>query len=151
MSVLPADATQLEELSEDDCRRLVGLAVVGRIAFMVDDLPVIFPVNYRSVRDESGLWVLFRTRPGNTIDNAPDAVAFEIEGVDHDHQQGWSVLVRGELHHLDHNEVELFRRRFDPEPWPQDDRSTWLAIKARIVTGRRLGQDEWSSSSGTPV
>ena len=133
----PAD-TQLDELSDEECRLLLSLSAVGRIAFVVDRLPTVLPVNYRSFSDESGLWILLRTRPGHTIDRAPEQVAFEIDGIDHDHKKGWSVLVRGELHHLDHNEVELFNKRFDPKPWVQEERTSWLAIKPRIVTGRRL-------------
>jgi uncharacterized protein len=137
---------QLEELSDDECRLLLGLGAVGRIAYVVDGLPIVLPVNYRLLNDDSGLWVLLRTRPGNTIDRAPQQVAFEIDGIDHDHQQGWSVLVRGVLHHLDRNEVELFNKRFDPKPWAQEDRTSWLAIKPRTVTGRKLqaADPEWA-------
>ena len=110
--------TQLEELPYDECRLLLSLAAVGRIAFVVDGLPIVFPVNYRLLSDEGGLWILLRARPGGTIDGAPEEVAFEIDGIDHDHHKGWSVLVRGLLHRLDHNEIELFSKRFDPKPWP---------------------------------
>ena len=59
------------------------------------------------------------------------------------------MLVRGTLHHLDHNEVELLSRRFDPKPWPHKDKASWLAIKPRVITGQRLhGLDtEWELSS----
>jgi nitroimidazol reductase NimA-like FMN-containing flavoprotein (pyridoxamine 5'-phosphate oxidase superfamily) len=141
--------TQLEELSEDECLVLLGLARVGRIAFVVDALPVVLPINYRLLNDESGLWILLRTRPGRAVDGAPDRVAFEIDGIDYDHQQGWSVLVRGVLHHLDHEEIESFSRGFDPQPWPQQERTSWLAIKTETVTGRRLNTTvrEWAFPS----
>jgi len=142
--------TQLEELSVHDCRLLLGLSAVGRIAFVVEGLPVVLPVNYRLLSDESGLWVLLRTRTGHAIDSAPEQVAFEIDGVDYERKQGWSVLVRGVLHHLDHNEVELLSKRFDPGPWPQEERTSWLAIKPQTVTGRRLRvpAEEWEFSPG---
>jgi nitroimidazol reductase NimA-like FMN-containing flavoprotein (pyridoxamine 5'-phosphate oxidase superfamily) len=133
---------QLEELSDDECRRLLSLSAIGRIAFVVDGLPMLLPVNYRLLNDDSGMWILLRTRPGNAIDDAPERVAFEIDGVDYDDHTGWSVLVRGVLHHLDHNEVELFSKRFDPKPWTQQERTSWLAIKPQLVTGRRLRSDE---------
>ena len=139
--------TQLEELSQDDCRLLLSLAAVGRIAFVVDGLPVVLPVNYRLLSDEAGLWILLRTRPGGTIAGAPEDVAFEIDGIDHDHHKGWSVLVRGVLHRLDHNEIELFRKRFDPKPWPTADRTAWLAIKPRAITGRRIEACAWELPS----
>ena len=142
-------ASRLDELSEDECRLLLSLSAVGRVAFVVDGLPVVFPVNYRLLNDESGLWIVLRTRLGNAIDAAPEQVAFEIDGLDHDRKEGWSVLVRGVIHHLDHNEVELLNQRFDPKPWPQQDESSWLAIKPTLITGRRVrGTDwEWELSS----
>jgi nitroimidazol reductase NimA-like FMN-containing flavoprotein (pyridoxamine 5'-phosphate oxidase superfamily) len=143
-----ASATQLETLSDDECRQLLNLSAIGRIAFVVDGLPMVLPVNYRVLNDETGTWIVLRTRAGNAIDDAPERVAFEIDGVDYDHQQGWSVLVRGVLHHLDHNEIELLAKRFDPKPWPQQDRTTWLAIKPEVVTGRRLHSShlDWAFS-----
>lgn len=144
-----AETQQLTELSDDECKRLLGNTDLGRIAFVIDGRPIVLPVNYRFVSGDAGQWVLLRTRPGNTIDAAPSHVAFEIDGIDRDHYEGWSVLVRGVLHHLDPAEIEVIRQAFDPRPWPQQQRTSWLAIKPQIVTGRRLhgAQDEWSLPS----
>jgi len=135
-------ATPLEELSPDECRTLLSLAAVGRVAFVVEGTPVVLPVNYRVLNDEAGVRILMRTRPGNIIDNAPRQVAFEIDGINHEDQTGWSVLVQGTLHHLDHNDVELVIHRFDPKPWVHDERSSWLAIKPTVITGRKLPDPE---------
>lgn len=144
-----SSAAELEELSAAECRTLLEQTSVGRIAFVVDRLPIVLPVNYRLVSDELGQWILMRTRPGNSIDRAPDQVAFEIDGVDHNRRQGWSVLARGVLHHLDSHEIELMRKRFDPSPWPRQERTSWLGIKLHTVTGRRLhaSDREWAFSS----
>src|ERR1017187_6184408 len=90
---------ELEELSEQACRLLLGVAAVGRIAFVIDGLPIILPVNFRLLTDDSGLSILLRARAGHSIDGAARPVAFQIDGIDPGHQQGWSVLVRGELRH----------------------------------------------------
>lgn len=139
----------LEELSKEECRRLLSYTAVGRIAFVVDGRALLFPVNYRLLSGEAGLWILLRTRPGGAIDGAPEHVTFEADGIDERHQQGWSVLVRGVLHRLDHNEIELFRYRFDPKPWPHQERTSWLAIKPETITGRRLhpAEPEWALPS----
>jgi nitroimidazol reductase NimA-like FMN-containing flavoprotein (pyridoxamine 5'-phosphate oxidase superfamily) len=144
-----AVGTELESLPEDECRRLLAATAVGRIAFVVEDRPVVFPVNYRLLTGESGLWILLRTRPGNAIDGAPEHVAFEIDGIDQAHRQGWSVLVRGVVRRLDHNEIELFIHRFDPKPWMEQERTSWLAIKPQTMSGRRLHatQPEWALPS----
>lgn len=140
------DDFELEELSEHECRTLLSLTALGRIGFVVDDMPTVLPVNYRLVSDDAGLWVVLRTRPGNTIDRAPRDVAFEIDGVDYDNHKGWSVLVRGTMHHLDHNEIELLVKRFDPEPWAREGRSSWIVIKPTAISGRRLvgAELEWA-------
>jgi hypothetical protein len=63
--------------------------------------------------------------------------AFEIDGVDRVRHEGWSVLVRGTLMHVDPNAGDL-RERFDPEPWLLAERDAWLVIEPFSITGRRL-------------
>jgi hypothetical protein len=72
-------------------------------------------------------------------------VAFEIDGIDPVRHEGWSVLVRGMLHHVDPDAAE-FRDRFDPEPWVAAERDSWLAIDPFAITGRRLraAEQEWA-------
>ena len=135
----------LDELALDDCLSLLRAGQFGRIAFMVDDFPVVFPVNYRLVETSGRTWIALRTRPGNVIDRAPMQVAFELDGVDQFKQQGWSVLVRGTLHHIDPDAAE-FRERFDPEPWILAERDAWLIIDPFAITGRRLhaAETDWA-------
>jgi nitroimidazol reductase NimA-like FMN-containing flavoprotein (pyridoxamine 5'-phosphate oxidase superfamily) len=131
----------LEALSTEECLRLLRESDIGRIAFVVDGQPTVLPVNYRLVESEGttpGTWIALRTRPGNVIDRSSMAVAFEIDGTDPSHRQGWSVLVRGEIHHVDRAAVE---GRFDSHPWPAD-RDAWLVVQPFEITGRRLHPDE---------
>jgi len=139
----------LEQLSEDECRWLLSETTVGRVAFVVDGFPVVLPVNYRFISAEPGPWIVFRSQPGHAVDRAPDEVAFEIDGVDYDQHQGWSVLCSGALHHLDDDEISQLMQRFDPDPWPQWGTTSWLAIRPRSLSGRRLrGLDhEWEFPS----
>jgi hypothetical protein len=131
----------LEELPLGECLELLRGEAVGRIAFTIDDFPVVFPVNYRLVETSAPTWIAFRTRPGSVIDQAPLAVAFEIDGIDESNHQGWSVLVRGTLEHVD-PDAAGFRERFDPEPWFEDKRDSWLAVAPFTITGRRLHPSE---------
>lgn len=135
----------LEELSLDDCLRALRGASVGRIAVLIDEHPILLPVNYRLVETSGPTWVAIRTRPGNVIERAPMNVAFEIDGIDPAHQEGWSVLVRGSLQHVDPDAAD-FRERFDPEPWMDAEREAWLAIEPFSITGRRLhaAEREWA-------
>jgi nitroimidazol reductase NimA-like FMN-containing flavoprotein (pyridoxamine 5'-phosphate oxidase superfamily) len=128
---------ELEELPFDECLQLLRDGSVGRIAFSVNDFPVVFPVNYRLVETSAPPWIALRTRPGNVIDDAPLATAFEIDSIDDQHHLGWSVLVRGTLDRVD-PDAAGFRERFDPDPWLGTERESWLAIAPFSITGRRL-------------
>ena len=136
---------QLEELPIDACLALLRNQNVGRIAVLEDDFPVILPINFRLVETTGPPWVAIRTRPGNVIDRAPMPVAFEIDGFDPTEEEGWSVLVRGTLHHV-LPETGHFAERFDPQPWMDTDRDAWLIIEPFMITGRRLRapQPQWT-------
>lgn len=127
----------LEELSFEECLELLRREEVGRIAVIVNEFPVVVPVNYRLVEAGGRTWVALRTRPGNVIEQGFMNVAFEIDDVDPAHRQGWSVLVRGTLHHVN-PDAAGFRERFDPEPWLLADREAWLIVDPVTITGRRL-------------
>jgi nitroimidazol reductase NimA-like FMN-containing flavoprotein (pyridoxamine 5'-phosphate oxidase superfamily) len=135
----------LDELPYDACLELLREQAVGRVAFLVDDAPVIVPVNYRLAEIVGRTWIAVRTRPGNTLERAPIMVAFEIDGIDTAHHRGWSVLVRGTLHHLSGDVSEL-REHFDTHPWLDTERDAWLVIEPFSVTGRVLqpAEHEWA-------
>lgn len=144
--------TWLEDLSLEECLRLLGEQSVGRIVVVpdVDESPVVVPVNYRLIETSGLRWVAVRTRPGNVIDRAPMNVAFEIDCVNLLEHEGWSVLVRGMLHHVDPDAAD-FRERFDPEPWLVAERDSWRVIEPFAITGRRLhaAASEWAFSIST--
>jgi nitroimidazol reductase NimA-like FMN-containing flavoprotein (pyridoxamine 5'-phosphate oxidase superfamily) len=135
----------LETLSPAACQSLLRENTFGRLAFVVNDFPVVLPVNYRFVETSGRTWIALRTRPGNVIDHEAMKVAFEVDGIDPPHRQGWSVLVRGTLHHVV-PDAAGFRERFDPEPWILADRDAWLIVEPFAVTGRRLHPEtrEWA-------
>jgi len=137
--------TRLEELPFDDCLALLRSQNVGRIAVVEHDFPVVLPVNFTLVETTGPCWIAVRTRPGNVIDRAPMPVAFEIDGVDITEHEGWSVLVRGTLHHV-RPDTGGFAERFDPHPWLETDRDAWLIIEPFSITGRRLcsPRPEWA-------
>ena len=128
----------LAELSQEECLRLLRDSKVGRIAFAVNSEPWIFPVNHRVFGEGDDWRLLISTRTGNRIDRAPRKVAFEVDGIDELHQSGWSVLVRGTLHHLGRAEAEQRPPGVEPATWLDRDASSWLAITPVGVTGRRL-------------
>ncbi len=132
--------TRLDELSLEACLNLLRDGSVGRIGVVVDDFPVVVPINYRLVETEGRPRVIVRTRLGNVVERASLNVAFEIDEIDPLHQQGWSVLIRGTLQHVDLDAAD-FRESFDPHPWLNDERDTWLIVEPFSITGRRLQLD----------
>jgi nitroimidazol reductase NimA-like FMN-containing flavoprotein (pyridoxamine 5'-phosphate oxidase superfamily) len=135
----------IEPISREGCLDLLRVEQVGRIAVVVDDAPLVFPVNYRLVETEAVTWIAIRTRPGNVIDRATTLAAFEIDGIDPVHEQGWSVLVRGTLQHVDPDAAD-FRSRFDSHPWLATERDAWLVVEPYAIDGRRLhpAAPEWA-------
>jgi nitroimidazol reductase NimA-like FMN-containing flavoprotein (pyridoxamine 5'-phosphate oxidase superfamily) len=140
---------ELEELTRDECLARLKEHEVGRVAFVANDgAPVVLPVNFRLVETASGTWIALRTRPESKLERAELMVAFEIDEVDRLHHEGWSVLVRGTLHHVYPDSTD-FSRRFDPHPWLAQERDSWLIIDPFDITGRRLRatEEEWSFDS----
>jgi hypothetical protein len=140
---------RLEELDLETCLQHLRAEPVGRVGVVVDGFPIVLPVNYRLVETLGLTWVALRTRPGNVIDQASDKVAFEIDGIDAGRRRGWSVLVRGTLHHID-PDAASFRDRFDAAPW-LNDRDAWLVIEPFSITGRELHPSErdWAFHVGS--
>ena len=138
----------LEELAFDESLRRLRAGSVGRVAVVVDGFPVVLPVHHRVVetkgaRTAASGWPSAPV-PATCSTGRRCAVAFEIDAIDPSHQEGWSVLVRGTLHHVDPESAD-FRGRFDPEPWMTADREAWLVIEPFAITGRQVhaGTHEW--------
>jgi uncharacterized protein len=134
----------LEELDRGACTDLLRATAVGRIAFVLNNYPVVFPINYRLIEDGDIVRLLLQTRAGNVIDMANQRVALQIDGIDSVHGSGWSVLVRGRMHHLRDPALTELRERLEPTSWVPDH-DAWIAIDAVEITGRRLrsADDTW--------
>jgi len=127
----------LGPLTLDECVARLGEHRVGRLALIVDEFPLIVPVNYRLVILPGRHWIAIRTRRGGMIERAGIEVAFEIDGFDEARREGWSVVVRGTLHHVDPKAAD-FGDRFDPDSWLRTDQDAWMVVEAFLITGRAL-------------
>ncbi|MGH7735373.1 MAG: pyridoxamine 5'-phosphate oxidase family protein, partial [Gemmatimonadales bacterium] len=99
--------------------------------------PLAFPVNY--VLD--GRTVAVRTDPGLLLEWATlGPVAFEVDRIDEETQQGWSVLVHGVGRDVSEG-VDAWSERLRSaslEPWAGGERHHWIAIASPRFTGRRI-------------
>ena len=134
---VPRDHRGLRVLTLDECVRYLRQTLVGRIAFLHEGEPVIFPINYAV----DGLDVVFRSTWGSKLEHAQHAgtVAFEVDGSDDEQHLGWSVLVNG-VADVVYDEDESDRLdRLDLRGWARTTEPTfWVRIRAEQVTGRSI-------------
>jgi uncharacterized protein len=126
----------MEELDEEECRKLLAGRHLGRLAIVEFGGPVIFPVNYVFDRD----LVVFRTDPGSKLDAATEreSVAFEVDATDEATRTGWSVVVRGTLAEIT-DPAHLARLRTLPlYPWAPGEKARYVRVRPLSITGRRI-------------
>ena len=132
----------IEELSEDQCLRLISAGGIGRIAYASRFGPAVLPVNF-ALQDGA---VVFRTAADGPLDedlrtgitDADYKVAFEIDSIDLATRQGWSVLVQGPAHHVTGTGQDAVRRA-GIESWAPGPRELFVRIVPSRITGRRVG------------
>ena len=127
------------ELSRARCLELLSSSDVGRVALCADTGPLVWPVNYSMVEDA----IVFRTSPhsllGTMAWNRP--LAFEVDRIDLDREEGWSVLATGPGEMVeDPDELGLIRTFRDPHPWAGGAiRLLYVRLRWVGLTGRELG------------
>lgn len=129
--------TEIEILSEEECLELLRSRRVGRIAVVDHGQPLIFPVNYAA--DDRA--VVFRTAPGMKLTEARmSKVAFEVDEVDMDAGVAWSVMVQGIGYEITGTLDGLSERlrTLVVEPMAPGERSNWVAVMRREISGRRF-------------
>ena len=126
------------ELSYERCRELLSSAEVGRVALCTDSGPLIWPVNYSVVEDA----VVFRTAPYGVLGTRAwnSRLAFEVDRLDLERQQGWSVVATGVGEMIeDPDELAVIRRFRDPQPWAGGAaRLLYVRLHWERLTGRQL-------------
>jgi len=132
-----ASRSEVEDLSREECERLLASQSLGRIAIVVEGRPQIFPVNY-VLEDEV---VVFRTSWGLKLERSPlTPVAFETDMVDPAAGEAWSVVVLGTAQDIteaiDTRSVRL--RHLAVDPAAPGDRPYWMGVYVREMSGRRF-------------
>jgi uncharacterized protein len=135
------------ELDPAECRQRLESQSggVGRLAVMTRTGLMIYPVNFAV----DGNAVVFRTSPYSALGSSACGVdvAFEVDHVDLDAREGWSVVVKGCAHIVDDPEDEDRLRSLgrEPTPWAAGLRRTYVRIPCREISGRVVGA-EWLAS-----
>jgi nitroimidazol reductase NimA-like FMN-containing flavoprotein (pyridoxamine 5'-phosphate oxidase superfamily) len=137
------------ELPYAKCRELLLGGVAGRAAVCTPSGPRIIPVNY-SVVDEA---IYVRTTPHSVLASyaAGANVAFEVDHLDYENWQGWSVVATGRAALVDApDELARVRAFRNPRPWAGGLRQVYLRLRWTELTGRRIG-DGWNRDNEMPV
>lgn len=123
------------ELSATESWTLLRGCEVGRLAVIVDDRPEIFPVNH--LVDHGS--VVIRTAAGTKLAAASGhQVAFEVDGYDAETASAWSVVIKGEAHHVQrlHDVLEVIELPLFP--WQSSPKPHFIRVTADTITGRRF-------------
>lgn len=136
------------DLSREDCVRLLGEGVAGRVAIGTPNGPHIVPVNY-AVDAES---ILVRTSAYSLLGTygRNEQLCFEVDRFDYELERGWSVVVRGRAHFVDDQaELAEIAASWQQRPWAAGQRHLVVRIPWTEVTGRQLGSDWDPLESGS--
>ncbi|MGS0684454.1 pyridoxamine 5'-phosphate oxidase family protein [Nakamurella sp. GG22] len=120
------------------CVDLLTGADLGRVIYTSGAMPAAQPVNFGIDHDE----IVFSTDQGSALDGAVTGavVAFEVDDINSDAGDGWSVLAIGQAYPItDIDRLADLDQRIPRSVWT-GPRTTTIAIPITQVTGRRLGR-----------
>ncbi|MCX4960617.1 helix-turn-helix domain-containing protein [Streptomyces virginiae] len=128
--------TELVELGEAECRRLLSTHGIGRVAICTAEGPAIVPVNYVVAGDD----IAFRTSGEALLARAAGTdVAFEVDHIDDTMKQGWSVMAVGEVSGVtDGDALQRLDALARSLPWAGGHRTHWMSVTPVRFTGRRV-------------
>lgn len=120
------------ELPQWECNELARSAPFGRLCVNDNGMPIAFPVNFRFANPDESDEVVVRTSASSIIGNYEGPASLEVDNIDLDGNDAWSVLIRGTLRRVrgEHHLV-------DPRPL-LDDRHLWMVLKVSAISGRRF-------------
>ena len=121
-------------LSMDSCLDLLRNETVGRLAVSIRELPDIFPINY--VVDRGS--IVFRTAEGTKLAAAVlgKGVAFEVDGLDAELGEAWSVVVKGHAVEIERMYDLLDALDLPLFPWHSSPKHRFVRIEPVEITGR---------------
>jgi len=125
---------RLRTLDPAECLRLLEPGGIGRVGFAAAEGIVIVPVNFAL----AGKCVVFRTAPDTLLAvYAHGQVSFEVDRVDEERREGWSVLVHGHARTVtDEREIRRLEEGTRLTPWAGGARDVFVRITPARISGR---------------
>jgi nitroimidazol reductase NimA-like FMN-containing flavoprotein (pyridoxamine 5'-phosphate oxidase superfamily) len=131
-----SDGSALEQLSRDECLRLMESVSVGRVVYTRRALPAVELVNFALDHGD----IIIRTDSGGKLAVATQhsVVAFEADRLDADQRAGWSVTAIGQSREVT-DPAEIGRlQKIGLTSWAPGVREHFIRISPEILNGRRL-------------
>jgi hypothetical protein len=135
---MAGELRRLEELTPQECLRLLGSISLGRIVFTARALPAVRLVSHLVDGDH----VVVRADRGAAITSgrraeAGTVVAYQADAIDPAEQRGWSATVVGEARQVtDPAAAAAYRQAL--RHWAAGPEDQVLSIHVGMVTGFRL-------------
>ncbi|MEO7980634.1 MAG: pyridoxamine 5'-phosphate oxidase family protein [Sporichthyaceae bacterium] len=133
----PTDHRGLRVLDLEECLDRLRATPVGRLAFMNEGEPVVFPVNHAI----DGVDVVFRTSWGSKLQVAETSgtVAYEVDGYDSPTESGWSVVVKGTAQLVYESGDTDRYDQLGLRSWPdREGLGFWVRVRPGEITGREV-------------
>jgi uncharacterized protein len=126
---------EFKPMSQSRCQELLESQNIGRVAWQAADGPQILPVTY-AYHDGT---IIFRTSPYGVLSELvrPTDVALEIDELDQENRQAWSVVVQGRAQGV--AEPDQLVRMWavgGVVPWASGIRNVFIQIIPHRITGR---------------
>jgi nitroimidazol reductase NimA-like FMN-containing flavoprotein (pyridoxamine 5'-phosphate oxidase superfamily) len=132
------DPGNLDEIGIIECWQLLCTQPIGRVAVILGDYAVVFPVTY-TVRDRS---ILYWTNAGTKLDAIRRSnVTFEVDEIDRIHRSGWSVMAKGVAQEISTEGGSQEPSGANPTittSWAPGTREHLIRLQPHQVTGRRI-------------
>jgi nitroimidazol reductase NimA-like FMN-containing flavoprotein (pyridoxamine 5'-phosphate oxidase superfamily) len=123
----------VEPLSREQCEVHLGYAEYGRLVYATARGPVAIPVNYEYREGQ----ILVSTDPEKAVWlEGLQVVGFEVDRVDEDLSEGWSVLVTGEVRAVEEPDEQQRLASLRLVTWNDTGEHTLIAITPAEITGR---------------
>ena len=131
-----AATERLRTLDPAECLRLLEPGGVGRVGFAAAEGIVIVPVNFAL----AGKCVVVRTAPDTLLAvYSHGQVSFQVDHVDEELREGWSVLVHGHAHPVtDERDIRRLEVRTRLTPWAGGARDVFVRITPSQISGRGI-------------
>jgi nitroimidazol reductase NimA-like FMN-containing flavoprotein (pyridoxamine 5'-phosphate oxidase superfamily) len=140
------------QIDRGACLELLSDGEIGRVAVTMGAVPAVFPVNYAMLDGD----VVFCTGRGTELDAAirNAVVAFEVDDIDLECREGWSVLVVGVAREITDDARRARAEALPLQLWAPGSPEHVVAIHPELVSGRRIAhrvRHEAGPEMGAPV